>query len=97
MLDALNPLSQATAGKRRRDWPAKVPGPRHERSAWRLRGILCAKRVVLRVPHHCWAEIKVWDVDERKRVMVLQGHEATVCSVVADECKIVSGAADKVR
>lgn len=28
--------------------------------------------------------------------MVLQGHEATVCSVVADEHKIVSGAADKV-
>lgn len=41
-------------------------------------------------------ETKVWDVDERKRVMVLQGHEATVCSVVADEHKIVSGAADKV-
>ncbi|CAM9108876.1 unnamed protein product [Ectocarpus sp. 6 AP-2014] len=39
--------------------------------------------------------VQVWDVDERKRLMVLQGHEATVCSVVADEHKIVSGAADK--
>eukprot|EP00903_Cladosiphon_okamuranus_P006314 g6190.t1 len=36
--------------------------------------------------------VQVWDVNERKRVMVLQGHEATVCSVVADEHKIVSGA-----
>ncbi|CAN0079350.1 unnamed protein product [Ectocarpus sp. 12 AP-2014] len=39
--------------------------------------------------------VQVWDVHERKRLMVLQGHEATVCSVVADEHKIVSGAADK--
>ncbi|CAN0264617.1 unnamed protein product, partial [Ectocarpus sp. 8 AP-2014] len=41
--------------------------------------------------------VQVWDVDEKKRLMVLQGHEATVCSVVADEHKIVSGAADKVQ
>lgn len=37
----------------------------------------------------------MWDVLERKRLMMLRGHEATVCSVVADETKIVSGAADK--
>lgn len=49
------------------------------------------------VPFILWTEIKVWDVDEKKRAMVLHGHEATVCSVVADEHKIVSGAADKVR
>ena len=41
-------------------------------------------------------QTKVWDVEEKKRVKVLHGHEATVCSVVADEHKIVSGAADKV-
>ncbi|CAM9114367.1 unnamed protein product [Scytosiphon promiscuus] len=39
--------------------------------------------------------VQVWDVDEKKRVLVLKGHEATVCSVAADELKIVSGAADK--
>ena len=35
-------------------------------------------------------------MDEKKRLLVLHGHESTVCSVVADEHKIVSGAADKV-
>lgn len=40
---------------------------------------------------------EVWDVEARERELVLRGHESTVCSVVADETKIVSGAADKVR
>lgn len=36
-------------------------------------------------------------MDEKKRLLVLHGHESTVCSVVADEHKIVSGGADKAR
>lgn len=40
---------------------------------------------------------KVWDVEEKKRLFVLNGHEATVCSVSADGDKIASGGADKVR
>ncbi|CAM9298856.1 unnamed protein product [Phaeothamnion confervicola] len=39
--------------------------------------------------------IQVWDVEERVRLLRLQGHEATVTSVSADETKIVSGSADK--
>lgn len=36
-------------------------------------------------------------MEEKNRLFVLNGHEATVCSVAADEDKIVSGGADKVR
>jgi hypothetical protein len=33
-------------------------------------------------------KLQVWDVDELKRVLVLVGHEATVCCVAADETKV---------
>jgi hypothetical protein len=32
--------------------------------------------------------MQVWDVDDLKRVLVLVGHEATVCCVAADETKV---------
>ncbi|CAM9121197.1 unnamed protein product [Chrysoparadoxa australica] len=39
--------------------------------------------------------VMVWDITTLKRVLVLEGHEATVCCIAADLTKIVSGAADK--
>ncbi|CAM9423819.1 unnamed protein product, partial [Discosporangium mesarthrocarpum] len=38
----------------------------------------------------------VWNLEDSKRLLVLRGHEATVCAVAADATKIVSGAADKI-